>query len=77
MNNEMEMVVTTGNKRLDAVFRKALGMQLGGGMYELDAYNVSVLTGGISFTIRARVNASSDHFLLEVYEEDDTIECYG
>ena len=64
------MMATTGNKRLDAVFRKALEMQLGGGQYELDGYNNTVLTGNVSFTITTRINASADHFLLEVHEED-------
>ena len=69
-------MATMGNKRLDAVFRKALEMQLGRGRYELDGYNNTVLTGDISFTITTRINASADHFLLEVYEGKGSAESW-
>ena len=51
------------------VAEKAIRMRLGGGRYELDAYNQIVITNGISFTITTRIVASADHFILEVNED--------
>lgn len=63
---------TTGNRRLDAVLRKAVEMDLGGGQYLLDGYNNDVLCKGISFAITTRTFGDNNHFLMEVYEETDT-----
>lgn len=67
--------MTTGNKRLDKVLAKAMKMGLGGGKYALDGYNNKVLTGDTIYAITTRVSASCDHFLMEIYEEDETDKC--
>ena len=62
---------STGNRRLDAVTAKAVGMHLGGGQWLLDGYNNQVLADGISFAITTRTFGDNNHFLLEI-DEDDT-----
>ncbi len=59
------------NRRLRAVFRRAVEMRLGGGRYLLDGYNGRVLTGDVSFTVTTRISASCDHFLLEIEDDGD------
>ena len=54
------------------VAEKAHRMGLPPGAYELDGFNQTVLTGGISFTITARVSANCDHWLLEINEQQET-----
>ena len=61
-------MVRMANLRLGITLAQALEMSLGGGFYELDAYNNQVLTDGISFTITTRTFGDSNHWLIEVYE---------
>ena len=50
------------------VFQKALGMNLGPGIYMLDAYNCIVIVRGISCTVTTRINTANHTYLLEVDE---------
>ena len=56
------------NKALRRVFRTALAMSLGPGKYILDGYNDIVIVSGISLTITTRIDASSNVYLLDIYE---------
>lgn len=60
--------MSTGNKRLDAIIRKALAKRIGGGIILLDAYNQQLLEDGVSFAITTRTFGDNNHFLMEVEE---------
>lgn len=53
---------------MKAVIEMACRMDLGGGIYELDAYNQMVLQG-VSFAITTRTFGDNNHFLLEIDED--------
>lgn len=63
--------MTTGNKRLDWIIEKALKADFGGGQILLDGYNQQLFTD-ISYTITTRTFGDNNHFLMEIYEEDET-----
>ena len=54
------------------ITERAVRMQLGGGVYELDGYNQMVVTNGISFAITTRTFGDNNHFVLEIDEGCDT-----
>ena len=56
------------NLRLGITLERALGMDLGGGEYPLDAYNDQVLTDGVVYAITTRTFGDDNHFLMEIYE---------
>lgn len=60
---------TTGNRRLDRVFAKALRDGCTGGL--LDAYNCSVLNNGIACTIHTRISSSCNYWILETDEVEE------
>lgn len=68
------MKTTTGNKRLDATFRRAVETNIGGGYWLMDCYN-NAIHRDIACAVTTRVNAASDKYVLEVYEESDSDKC--
>jgi len=60
------------NKRLMRITAVAVRSGIGGGYYELDAYNQQVITNGISYAITTRTFGDNNHFLLEVTDTTDS-----
>lgn len=63
----------TVNKRLGLMLKKVVNSKIGGGQYLLDCYNLIVLKD-IACTITTRVNQSSDKFIMEIYENRESVE---
>lgn len=60
------------NKRLMRITADAVRSGLGGGYYELDAYNQQIVRNGISYAITTRTFGDNNHFLLEITESADS-----